>query len=213
MEVLEQASKPGWSQKLVAKSEPLKGAFFWLSAFYVVYCARPEDWIPGLKNIPLAKISGIFALLGIMVSAGKSKRSLRDLPAEAKYLAAMIGFLFLAGALSPVWKGGATIKTLDFSKVLIVWVLTYVVVTNFDRLRKIIFIQSVSVVLISIVSMAKGRHTARLVGVIGGIDSNPNYLAYAIVLSFPFCMAFLLNSRSVLSKVLWLLSMLSMSFA
>src|SRR5260370_11519727 len=102
---------------------------------------------------------------------------------------------------------------LDFSKVRIAWVTRYVVVTNFDRLRKIIFIQSVSVVLISIVSMANGRHTARLEGVIGGIYSNPNDLAYAIVLSFPFCMAFLLNSRSVLSQLLWLLSMLSMSFA
>jgi len=212
MEVLEKAPKPGWSQNLVAKGEPLKGAFFWLSAFYVVYCARPEDWIPGLKYVPLAKISGIFALLGIIVSAGKSKRSLRDLPTEAKYLAAMIGFLFLAGALSPVWQGGAIFKTLDFSKVLIAWVLTYVVVTNFDRLQKIIFIQSASVVLISIVSIAKGRHTARLEGVIGGIYSNPNDLAFAIVLSFPFCMAFLLNSRRVLSKVLWLLSMLAMSF-
>jgi len=30
------------------KKEGLSGAFFWLSAFYFVYCARPEDWIPGL---------------------------------------------------------------------------------------------------------------------------------------------------------------------
>jgi len=31
--------------------------FFWLSAFYFVYCARPEDWIPGLAYIPLAKFT------------------------------------------------------------------------------------------------------------------------------------------------------------
>ena len=30
-------------------ADPTKGAFFWLSAFFVVYCARPEDWIPGMQ--------------------------------------------------------------------------------------------------------------------------------------------------------------------
>ena len=33
-------------RRFASKGEPLAGAFFWLSAFYVVYCARPEDWIP-----------------------------------------------------------------------------------------------------------------------------------------------------------------------
>ena len=137
MAVLEKAvPKDRWTRKLVAKSAPLKGAFFWLSAFYVVYCARPEDWIPGLKYLPLAKISGAFAFLGLLLSAGKTKRSLRDLPKEAKYLGAMMVFLIAAALLSPVWKGGAFFKTLDFAKVLIAWVLTFVVITNFDAVEE-----------------------------------------------------------------------------
>jgi hypothetical protein len=39
-------------QRFALEKEPLAGAFFWLSAFYVSYCARPEDWIPGLANAP-----------------------------------------------------------------------------------------------------------------------------------------------------------------
>jgi hypothetical protein len=93
--------------KFAEKGEPLSGAFFWLSAFYVFYCARPEDWIPGLKYIPLAQISGLFALLGLLTSAGKTKRGLSDLPREAKYFFAIVGLLFLAAVLSPVWRGGA----------------------------------------------------------------------------------------------------------
>ena len=46
-------------------SDPTRMAFFWLSAFFVVYCARPEDWIPGLKFLPLAKITAILALWGL----------------------------------------------------------------------------------------------------------------------------------------------------
>jgi O-antigen ligase len=214
MEVLEKAvPSPRWTRKFVPGSEPLRDAFFWLSAFYLVYCARPEDWIPGLKYIPLAKISGIFAVLGLLSSAGKSKRGLRDLPREAKYLAAIIGLLIGAALLSPVWKGGALVRALDFSKVLVAWVLTFLVITNFKRLRQIIFIQSASVVVIVVVSLLKGRDHLRLEGVIGGIYSNPNDLAFAIVLSLPFCVAFLLHTRSIPRKLIWTLGMLAMCTA
>ena len=199
-----------WTQKLAPESEALRGAYFWLSTFYIVYCARPEDWIPGLKYVPLAKISGIFAVLGLVMSAGKAKRSLRNLPREAIYLASIIGLLVIAGILSPVWKGGGIFKALDFAKVLIAWVLTYIVTTNFARLRRIIFIQSGSVVIISVVSLLKGRSHPRLEGVIGGIYSNPNDLAFAIVLSLPFCVAFLLSTHSIPKKLIWTASMLAM---
>jgi O-antigen ligase len=199
-----------WTQKLAPESEALRGAYFWLSTFYIVYCARPEDWIPGLKYIPLAKISGIFAVLGLVMSAGKAKRGLRNLPREAIYLASIIGLLVIAGILSPVWKGGGIFKALDFAKVLIAWVLTYIVITNFSRLKRIIFIQSGSVVIISVVSLLKGRSHPRLEGVIGGIYSNPNDLAFAIVLSLPFCVAFLLSTRSIPKKLIWTASMLAM---
>jgi O-antigen ligase len=211
MAVLEKgAPSSGWTRKFASENEPLRGAFFWLSAFYLVYCARPEDWIPGLKYLPLAKISGIFAILGLLSSAGKAKRGFRDLPIEAKYLAGIIVLLFGSAALSPVWKGGATLKALDFAKVLVAWVLSFIVITNFRRLKQIIFIQSGSVVAIAVISLLKGRDHPRLEGVIGGIYSNPNDLAFAIVLSLPFCVAFLLQSRSIPRKLIWMLCMLAM---
>jgi hypothetical protein len=202
-----------WTQKFAELREPQAGVFFWLSAFYVVYCSRPEDWIPGLLYVPLAKISGIFALLGLLMAAGRTKRGFRDLPKEATYLLGIILFLFLAGALSTIWRGGAIGKTLDFCKVLVAWVLTFFVVTNFERLRRIILIQSASVAVIAVVSVVKGHSRPRLEGVIGGIYSNPNDLAFAIVLSLPFCFAFMLQTRSVLSKMAWGVSMLVMCTA
>ncbi|HUO14441.1 MAG TPA: O-antigen ligase family protein [Verrucomicrobiae bacterium] len=211
MAVLEQNnSRPAWKKKLVTLGEPLKGVFFWLSAFYVVYCLRPEDWIPGLTYIPLAKISGILAAVGLLLSWGRTKRGFRDLPREAFYLIAIVVLLFISGLLSPVWKGGAVFKNIDFSKVLVAWVLTFFVVTSLARLRRIIFIQAASVAVISIVSIAKGRSHPRLEGVIGGIYSNPNDLAFAIVLCLPFCFAFILRTRSVIRKAAWAGAMLVM---
>jgi len=200
-------------QTFAPKGEPQAGAFFWLSAFYVVYCARPEDWIPGLAYIPLAKISGIFAFLALLMSAGRSKRGFRDLPREASYFSGMICLLFVSALVSPVWKGGAFLKTLDFVKALVAWILTFLVITSFARLRRIIFIQSASVAVITVVSVLKGRSHPRLEGVIGGIYSNPNDLAFAIVLSLPFCVAFLLSARGIPRKAVWAAAMLVMCIA
>jgi len=214
MAILEKdVARPKLAQKSGPQQESMAGAFFWLSAFYVVYCARPEDWIPGLAYIPLAKISALFALLGLLTSAGKSKRGFRDLPREGKYFFGIIGFLFVSAVLSPVWRGGAFFKTLDFAKALVAWVLTFLVITTFMRLRRIIFIQSASVAVIAVVSVLKGRSHPRLEGVIGGIYSNPNDLAFAIVLSLPFCFAFLLSTRSLPRKALWAGAMLVMCTA
>jgi len=214
MEVLEQDNQRSrWRRTLATVKEPQAGVFFALSAFYFAYCARPEDWIPGLMYVPMAKISGIFALIGLLMAAGRTKRGFRDLPREAAYLVGIIFLLFLAGALSTIWRGGAISKTIDFCKVVVAWVLTFMVVTNFERFRRIIFIQSGSVALITVVSILKGHSRPRLEGVIGGIYSNPNDLAFAIVLSLPFCFAFLLRTRRLLAKVAWGLSMLAMCAA
>src|SRR5207248_2592711 len=122
----------------------------------------------------------------------------------------LIILLFMGAVLSPVWKGGAFFRTVDFAKVAVAWVLTFLLVTNLHRLRRIIFIQTASVAVIAIVSILKGRGSARLEGVLGGIYSNPNDLAFAMVLSIPFCLAFMLHTRKGIAKLFWVCSILAM---
>ena len=104
-------------------------------------------------------------------------------------------------------------KPLDFSKMFVAWILTYLVVTDFQKFRKIIYIQAASVAVIAVISVIKGRGHERLEGVLGGIYSNPNDLAFAIVLSLPFCLAFLVTSKSAVKKLAWLGGMLVMLLA
>jgi len=202
--------KSGFSPRT---KDPFAAAFFWLSAFFVVYCARPEDWIPGLRYLPLAKITGLFALIGFLSSMKKSKTRLRDLPQESRYLLAMMGLLVLSGFFSPVWRGGAVLRAIDFSKLYLAWVLVVLVVNSFEKLRRLIFVQSASVVVISALSVLKGGNRLRLQGVVGGIYSNPNDLAFAIVLSLPFCLAFMVSTKSIFRKLFWLSGMLGMLVA
>ena len=194
-------------------ADPTKMAFFWLSAFFVVYCARPEDWIPGLKYFPLAKITAILAMWGLFNAMGKTKRTLKDLPKEAKILLTMIGLLFVGAFFSPIWIGGAVNRTLDFSKIGIAWVLVFLLITTFDRLRRIIFIQAFSVVAVCAAAIVKGHNLPRLEGALGGIYSNPNDLAFAIVLTLPFALAFMVTSKNPVVKVFWLSGMLVMMVA
>ncbi|MGD1215576.1 MAG: O-antigen ligase family protein [Terriglobales bacterium] len=194
-------------------SDPTRMAFLWLSAFFVVYCARPGDWIPGLRYLPLAKITAILAMWGLFTALGRTKRTFKDLPKEARLLLIMIGLLYVGAFLSPVWRGGALDHTMDFSKVYIAWVLVFLLITTFDRLRRIIFIQVFSVVVVCALCFVKGHSTPRLEGVLGGIYSNPNDLAFAIVLSLPFALAFMVTSRNAVVKVFWLGGMLAMLVA
>ena len=184
--------------------------FLWLSAFYIVYCARPEDWIRGLGFLPFAKITGIGAFVAFLLSSGKGKRKFRDLPIESYFLFFLIVVLTVSSLLSPIWKGGALSRTMDFSKVWVVWVLTYLLVTDLAKFRRIVFIQAVSVPMISLLSIVKGHSTARLEGVLGGIYSNSNDLAFAVALSFPLCLMFFLTARGGFRKLLWIAAMLVM---
>jgi hypothetical protein len=195
-------------------SEHIGGlSFFWLSGFYLVYCVRPEDWIHPVAVLPLAKITGVAAFLAFLFRTKKGNRNFRDLPRESFYLLAMIGILFVSAVFSPVWRGGALINAMDFAKVYIVWALTFLLVTDMARLRRIVFIQAGSVPAICLLSIVKGHNQARLDGVLGGIYTNPNDLAFAIVLSIPFCLMFLLRTRSTLRKLLWAAALLVMSTA
>ncbi len=194
-------------------ADPTKSAFFWLSGFFVVYCARPEDWVPGLKYLPLAKITAILAMWGLYNAMGRTKRTVKDLPKEARILLIMIGLLYVGAFLSPIWIGGALNRTIDFSKIGIAWVLVFLLITSFDRLRRIIFVQTFSVVVVCAIAIVKGHNLPRLEGVLGGIYGNPNDLAFAIVLTVPFVLAFMVTSRNPVVKVLWLCGMLVMMVA
>jgi O-antigen ligase len=185
-------------------------AFLWLSAFYVVYCARPEDWVSVLGVVPLAKITGIMAFLAFVFGSSKGNRKLRDLPIESFFLLAMICIFLVSSFFSPVSRGQALDHALDFAKVYMVWVFTFLLLTDLPKFRRILYIQAASVPVVCILSMVKGYSRPRLDAVLGGIYSNPNDLAFAIVLSLPFCLMFLLTTHSKFYKLLWSVGMLAM---
>jgi putative inorganic carbon (HCO3(-)) transporter len=194
-----------------SRRKPLVGAYLSLLLFMAVYCARPEDWIPGLSILPLAKMAGVLALLALLFSLGQIRSSL---PREVMYLILLFGQLFLAAAMSPVWRGGAVQLALDFGKVILIVEIILLSVKSVERLCRLIFIQAAAVAVIAAVAVWKGHLLAgRLEGTLGANYSDPNDLALAIIISLPFCLALLLLSSGWLRKVAWALAILVMLYA
>jgi hypothetical protein len=195
----------------VKMADPTKSAFFWLACFFVVYCTRFQDFIPGLPPyLPFAKVPIFMAIWGLFSASGKTQRTFKDLPKMVNLLLYMIILLYIGAFLSPIWKGGALTRTADFSKIYVCWVLVFLIITTFSRLKKIIFIQAFSVILVCIAVIIKGHDVPRLDNVLGGFYSNPNDLAFAVVLSLPYALAFFVSARNAMVKVFWCVGMLLM---
>jgi O-antigen ligase len=198
-------------QRRTARANRLTGAYVALLLFMIIYCARPEDWIPGLSQVPLAKITGILAILALILSL----RQIRGrMPREVFFLFFLIAQLFLASLMSPVWRGGALQITLDFAKILIIVPIISAAVNSLQRLRLLIFTQAISVSAIAAAAVWKGHLLlGRLEGVLGAYYADPNDLALAIVISLPLCLALLFLTRNWLWKIFWTISMLLMIYA
>lgn len=196
--------------KHLNRREPLEFVYRGLVLFLVVYFARPEDWIPGLAAIPVAKISGIFILIALVFSFSNVSW---HLPLEIAFLILLVAQLWLCVPFSPVWKGGAFNVMLDFSKVLPLVFVIFGVVRSMKRLRLLLFVQAASVATIAITSILKA-HTlgGRLLGDLSGMYANPNELALIIDLSLPFCLVLALTTRSYVKRLAWTIAMLAMIY-
>ena len=193
------------------RHKPLRFAFFVLILFMVVYFARPEDWIPGLAAIPLAKIAGILILLALVFSFSNIRW---HMPWEFIFLSLLMVQLWLTVPFSPVWRGGAFNVMLDFSKVLPLIIVIYGVVRSIERLRWILVVQAASAAAIAITSIVNAHILrSRLQGVLSGMYGNPNDLALVIDLSLPLCLALALTTRSHWKKIAWAVAMLAMIYA
>jgi putative inorganic carbon (HCO3(-)) transporter len=178
--------------------------------FSIIYFARPEDWIPGTNNIPVAKIVGFVALGTFLLNL--LLRAKLNLSRGVLLLLALFGQLCLAIPFS-TWRGGSFDVVFEFTKIVLIVLLLVQAVDTFSRLRLLIFVQTAAVIAISVVSFLNQTQMAgRMTGSVGGIFDNPNDLAANISLVIPFCFAFLQATRNNLKKGFWLCVLLLLGY-
>lgn len=189
---------------LIARLSPEKRGLFayrMLLIFSVLYFARPEDIIPGLGYIPVAKIAGGLAFLALLLGLG-SRSFPQRFPPELKLLTAL--FLWEVLTIPFAWyKGGAFAYVFErCSHTLMVGILVSLVVNSLGRLRKLMYVQAAAVATMTFASILVYKG-GRLGGVLGGVFDNPNDLAINIAMNWPLCLMFLLRTRNVFNKLLW----------
>lgn len=205
---MDRASKS--NVKHANRPEPLGFVYFGLVLFMIVSFVHPQDWIPGLAAVPLAKITGILTLLALVFSFNDIRW---HMPQEVAFLSLLMVQLWLTVPFSPVWRGGAFNVMLNFSRILPFVVAIYGAVRSMKRLRSVLFVQAASIATISLISIVT-RHTSdgRLQGVLSGVG-NSNDLALALDLSLPLCLAFAITTRSFWKKFAWSIAMFAMVYA
>lgn len=177
-------------------------AYRTLVLFTFVYFVRPEDFIPGLRYLYLARVLGAITLLALIFGVKRSERG--KIPTEGKILIVLFVQMLLTIPTS-FWRGGsADIVVNRFSKGVIVALLIPLVVTGVKELRRLLFIQAAAITLVTFASILVHRTLdGRLMGVQSGILENPNDLAINIAINFPLCMGFLFAAKKGLPKLLW----------
>jgi len=180
-----------------------------LVVFTWLYYYRPEDFIPGLDYIPMAKIAGIIALVALMIGmtgGGKAK-----LPRAVMFLCLLLAQMAMCVPFA-IWRGGAFSTVFEkFDKGVIVALLIAMAVVTMQELRRLLWIQVSAIALVTFFSIVL-RHYAdgRLEGIQKSILENPNDLAINIAISFPLGLAFMLRAKG-LKKAIWAIGLAFMA--
>ena len=216
-------NRPGENER-VAVSGPLDDAvrsrvertslaYVFLSFFVLIYWARPNWWIPGTAGIPFAKIAGFLAIASFFLWFLFERRGALSLPREMVYLLLLYLQLCVAIPFS-TWRGGSfDLVVLEYSKVVIVTLIATMTITSLTRLRRLVFIQTATITLITALAVAgygnrvNSAYGQRLGGMFGGTYDNPNDFAFDLALVFPLAFAYLLTTRKLVWKAFWFLSM------
>lgn len=173
-----------------------------LVAFFFLYYYRPEDFIKPLGYLPMARVAGLlgFGALVFGMIGGEKVR----IPTAIKILWLLLAHMILCIPLA-LWPGGAFATVIGkFSKGVVVAMLISMVVVTVGELRKLLWIQVSAVALVTFFSIVLRHYNegGRLSGIQESILSNPNDLAINIAISFPLCLAFILNTRGF-KRLIW----------
>ncbi len=201
----------GWMARAQAVAAQGRRPFVYgaLVTFSALYYFRPEDFIPGLNYIPMARIAGILGAVALvfgMLGGGNAK-----VPRAVKILWLLLLQMALCVPFA-MWRSGAFSTVFEkFAKGVIVAMLISMAVVTTRELRKLLWIQVSAVALVTIASILL-RHfrDGRLEGIQKSILENPNDLAINIAISFPLGMAFMLHARG-LKKAVWGIALLFMA--
>ena len=132
--------KPSWVTRAKSITDKERRPFVYgaLVTFSALYYYRPEDFIPGLNYVPMARIAGVIgavALIFGLLGGGNAK-----VPRAVKFMWLLLLQMAICVPFA-MWRSGAFWTVVDFAKAVIVAMLISMSVTTVRELRRLLFIQ------------------------------------------------------------------------
>jgi hypothetical protein len=167
--------------------------------FCAVYFFRPEDFIPGLAFVPMAKITGVIAAVGLLLAIFSGHLWLRS---EVKLLLGLFAYLVICIPFS-FWPGGSfDVLLVGFSKIVLIAIAAMTAVTSLLRLRRLMLLQTLAMLFLGVLAIQGGKQHGRMYGV-GQMFDDPNDFALNLCIILPFCVAWLCMSRRLIGRLFW----------
>ena len=163
---------------------------------------RPFEWVTAIYAFPVGNILGICSLTALAAYFGSGRRV--RLSVEMKCFLLLFGQFCLAVPFAN-WRGGAFEKFRhDIAIIMLMSSVLALGINSVRRLRHIVWIEAISMVVITIGSLISPVYDreGRLEGM-GGTYNNSNDLAGFLAITVPFCLFFLFSSRSPGRKIFW----------
>jgi putative inorganic carbon (HCO3(-)) transporter len=175
-------------------------AFAGLFVFTLVLYLRPNDLFPGvLGAFPVAKLVGLFTLLGYVGSKLSRGERLTIWPLEMKMLAVLVTLAVIHVPFAYSRANSLFLLTDTFLKVAIVFALMINLLDSRKRLYsilKLVVICGTAVALGTIATLGgKSAGGDRIAGIVSGQFGNPNDMATALNILLPITVALALSRR------------------
>lgn len=188
---------------------PLALTYTGVFLFCAAYFFRPQDYIPALASIPLAKITAVIAGLSLILVVFSGALRLRT---EIKWLLTLFGWLILCIPFS-FWRGGSfQTVIIGFGKMVFIAVAASVAVNSWSRLRRLMVLQTLAMLAMAGLAFVAERRFGRMYGA-GDMFADPNDFALQLCIVLPFCVALLRTSASWIAKIWWLASIFTILIA
>ena len=184
--------------------------FFGLLIFIFLQIIRPQDFVPGLEGARLVLYLMVILLIGLLFSPIEKKliRSPQDKYAGLFFIAIVISTLTL------FWIPYIIETSIETFKLALMYYFIVIVVNTEERFKIVVWTMVVLMAIVALMGILQyhgyditgsGMIFADDKGVwqirgIGNFD-NPNDLAYSVVLSVPFALGFLFQSKGFLGRL------------
>ena len=209
----------------IRANQPPQGSLFvayvGVLLFFLVYYTRPSEWVPGGAPFPFAKVAAFLAIAGFLVAVPlEGAKSIQPITSSPVLRGLILLFAYLLLTIpTATWPGGSfTLLTGKYWKGIVITLIACASVNSLQRLKALLYISTLSFGVLSVLEVRSflmeefGSH-GRVFGVFIGTFGNPNELALHIVLLIPFCLTFVLSTRSVILRLFWATWLVAMVFA